>query len=93
MTAYLSYLMGDVLGLSGILALFVCAVAISHYALHNISGACVRARLGVAGEAGEQKQAVGSAAGQAGCRALVAFPAGRLCAAAVALTAAALACG
>ncbi|KAL4856839.1 Peptidyl-prolyl cis-trans isomerase [Chlorella vulgaris] len=37
MTAYLSYLMGDVLGLSGILALFVCAVAISHYALHNIS--------------------------------------------------------
>ena len=38
MTAYLSYLSGDVLGLSGILALFVCAVAISHYALHNISG-------------------------------------------------------
>ena len=37
MTAYLSYLSGDVLGLSGILALFVCAVAISHYALHNIS--------------------------------------------------------
>lgn len=39
MTAYLSYLAGDVLGFSGILALFVCAVAISHYALHNISGA------------------------------------------------------
>lgn len=39
MTAYLAYLAGDVLGLSGILALFVCAVAISHYALHNISGA------------------------------------------------------
>lgn len=38
MTAYLSYLAGDVLGLSGILSLFVCAVAISHYALHNISG-------------------------------------------------------
>ena len=38
MTAYLSYLMGDVLGFSGILSLFVCAVAISHYALHNISG-------------------------------------------------------
>lgn len=38
MTAWLSYLAGDVLGLSGILALFVCAVAISHYALHNISG-------------------------------------------------------
>jgi NhaP-type Na+/H+ or K+/H+ antiporter len=39
MTAYLSYLMGDVLGLSGILSLFVSAIAISHYALHNISGA------------------------------------------------------
>jgi NhaP-type Na+/H+ or K+/H+ antiporter len=39
MTAYMSYLMGDVLGLSGILALFACAVAISHYALHNISSA------------------------------------------------------
>lgn len=38
MTAYLSYLAGDVFGLSGILVLFVCAVAISHYALHNISG-------------------------------------------------------
>lgn len=37
MTAYLSYLMGDVLGFSGILSLFVSAVAISHYALHNIS--------------------------------------------------------
>lgn len=37
MTAYLAYLAGDVFGLSGILAIFVCAVAISHYALHNIS--------------------------------------------------------
>lgn len=37
MTAYLSYLLGDVLQLSGILALFVCAVTTSHYALHNIS--------------------------------------------------------
>ena len=37
MMAYLAYLMGDLLGLSGILALFVSAVAISHYALHNIS--------------------------------------------------------
>lgn len=37
MTAYLSYLMGDVLHLSGILSLFVSAVFISHYALHNIS--------------------------------------------------------
>lgn len=40
MTAYLSYVLGDVLGLSGILALFVCAVTISHYALHNIRCAC-----------------------------------------------------
>lgn len=37
MTAYLSYLVGDVLHLSGILSLFVSAVCISHYALHNIS--------------------------------------------------------
>lgn len=37
MTAYLAYLAGDVFGFSGILSLFVCAVAISHYALHNIS--------------------------------------------------------
>ncbi len=37
MTAYLSYLVGDVLKLSGILSLFVSAVATSHYALHNIS--------------------------------------------------------
>ena len=43
MTAYLSYLAGDVFGMSGILSLFVCAVAISHYALNNISGAGVRA--------------------------------------------------
>jgi len=40
MTAYLSYLAGDVFGFSGILSLFVCAVAISHYALHNISRGC-----------------------------------------------------
>ena len=37
LTSYLSYLAGDVVGLSGILSLFVCAVATSHYALHNIS--------------------------------------------------------
>ena len=35
--AYLSYLCGDWLGLSGIVALFCCAVTISHYALHNVS--------------------------------------------------------
>ena len=35
--AYLSYLSGDWLGLSGIVALFCCAVTISHYALHNVS--------------------------------------------------------
>ena len=34
---YLSYLCGDVLGLSGIVSLFTCAVAISHYALHNVN--------------------------------------------------------
>ena len=34
---YLSYLCGDVLGLSGIVSLFCCAVAISHYALHNVN--------------------------------------------------------
>lgn len=50
MTAYMSYLLGDVLGLSGILALFVCAVAISHYALHNISGALGCGLQGVAGQ-------------------------------------------
>lgn len=42
MTAYLSYLAGDVFGFSGILSLFVCAVAISHYALNIISGGCLR---------------------------------------------------
>ena len=37
MLGYLSYLCGDWLGLSGIVALFCCAVTISHYALHNVS--------------------------------------------------------
>ena len=37
MLAYLSYLCGDWLGLSGIVSLFCCAVTISHYALHNVS--------------------------------------------------------
>lgn len=34
---YLSYLCGDFMGFSGIVALFCCAVTISHYALHNVS--------------------------------------------------------
>ena len=37
MLGYLSYLAGELAGLSGIVTLFCCAVAISHYALHNIS--------------------------------------------------------
>lgn len=37
MLGYLSYLCGEFSGLSGIVTLFCCAVAISHYALHNIS--------------------------------------------------------
>ena len=37
MLGYLSYLSGELLGLSGIVTLFCCAVATSHYALHNIS--------------------------------------------------------
>jgi len=34
---YMSYLLADVLGLSGILSCFVCAILVSHYALHNVS--------------------------------------------------------
>lgn len=37
LSAYLSYLIGDYMGLSGIVALFCCAVAISHYTMKNIS--------------------------------------------------------
>ena len=38
MLGYLSYLAGELAGaVSGIVTLFCCAVAISHYALHNIS--------------------------------------------------------
>ena len=37
MVAYLSYLIGDYTGLSGIVCLFCCSVTMSHYALHNIS--------------------------------------------------------
>lgn len=58
MTAYLAYLAGDVFGFSGILALFVCAVAISHYALHNISGA-----LGMWAEGGMMIAGNGAAVG------------------------------
>ena len=36
MLGYLSYLCGELAGLSGIVTVFCCAVAISHYALHNI---------------------------------------------------------
>ena len=36
MASYLAYLVGDVLGLSGIVSLFCCAVALSHYGLPNI---------------------------------------------------------
>eukprot|EP01026_Neomeris_dumetosa_P053160 TRINITY_DN4744_c0_g1_i5.p2 TRINITY_DN4744_c0_g1~~TRINITY_DN4744_c0_g1_i5.p2 ORF type:complete len:243 (-),score=14.46 TRINITY_DN4744_c0_g1_i5:70-798(-) len=35
--AYFSYLLGEVLGLSGILTIFFCAICISHYALQNMS--------------------------------------------------------
>lgn len=35
--SYFSYLLADVTGLSGILALFVCGVVVSHYALNNVS--------------------------------------------------------
>jgi NhaP-type Na+/H+ or K+/H+ antiporter len=37
MLAYLSYLCGEVYGLSGIVTLFCCGVVVSHYALHNVS--------------------------------------------------------
>eukprot|EP00884_Botryococcus_braunii_P015756 jgi/Botrbrau1/2864/Bobra.0036s0009.1 len=37
MLGYLSYLCGEWTGLSGIVALFCCAVIISHYGLHNVS--------------------------------------------------------
>jgi NhaP-type Na+/H+ or K+/H+ antiporter len=36
MVAYFSYLVGDYMGLSGIVALFCSSVTMSHYALHNI---------------------------------------------------------
>jgi NhaP-type Na+/H+ or K+/H+ antiporter len=43
--SYFSYLLADVTGLSGILALFVCGVVVSHYALHNVSEEGQRATL------------------------------------------------
>ena len=36
-TAYLSYLVSDHLGLSGIVSLFCCSVTMSHYALHSLT--------------------------------------------------------
>ena len=35
--AFLSYLLAEVLGLSGILALFFCGMAVSHYALQHVN--------------------------------------------------------
>jgi NhaP-type Na+/H+ or K+/H+ antiporter len=43
--SYFSYLLADVTGLSGILALFVCGVVVSHYALNNVSEEGQRATL------------------------------------------------
>ena len=34
---YLSYIIGETLGLSAIMSLFVCGVTMSHYTFHNIS--------------------------------------------------------
>ena len=34
---YLSYIIGESLGLSAIMSLFVCGVTMSHYTFHNIS--------------------------------------------------------
>ena len=36
-TAYFSYLVGEHLGLSGIVVIFTCSVTMSHYAMHNLS--------------------------------------------------------
>ena len=36
-TAYMSYLVSDHLGLSGIVTLFCCSVCMSHYALHSLT--------------------------------------------------------
>lgn len=34
--SYLSYLMAEVMGLSGILSLFCCGIVVSHFALTNM---------------------------------------------------------
>lgn len=36
-TSYFAYLVGEHVGLSGIVVLFCCAVTMSHYAMHNLT--------------------------------------------------------
>lgn len=36
-TAYFAYLVGEHVGLSGIVVIFCCAVTMSHYAMHTLS--------------------------------------------------------
>ncbi|KVD98098.1 Cation/H+ exchanger, partial [Cynara cardunculus var. scolymus] len=35
--AYLSYILAEVFGLSGILTVFFCGIVMSHYAWHNVT--------------------------------------------------------
>ena len=37
MNGYLTYLMGELMGLSGIITLFTCAIIMGHYSFMNIS--------------------------------------------------------
>ncbi len=37
LNGYLTYLIGEVTGLSGIIALFTCAIIMGHYCFQNIS--------------------------------------------------------
>lgn len=37
LTGYISYLVGELLGFSGIITLFTCAIIMGHYAFMNIS--------------------------------------------------------
>ena len=37
LNGYLTYLIGEVCGLSGIIALFTCAIIMGHYCFQNIS--------------------------------------------------------
>jgi len=37
LNGYLTYLMGELLGLSGIITLFTCAIIMGHYSFMNIS--------------------------------------------------------